>query len=364
MKRIFTIIAIMVIIVAIPVIWYVSQKKGSADNSVNKKVDNEVHQQEVINNPVQENNNEKELDKVGWLQVNGSTIQNEKGEKIQLRGISSHGIAWFSDLITYENLEYLKKEWNINVFRIAMYTDPNASGYISNPELNKQKVNDIVEMAKSLDMYVIIDWHILYDNNPQIYQGQAKEFFDEMSKKYADTPNVIYEICNEPNGNDVKWDYNIKPYAEDIVGTIRANSPKSLVIVGTADWSKNVNEAADNPINDSNVVYTCHFYAGSHGKELQDKIDYCISKNIPVFVSECGITDASGAGQIYEKEFRDWINYLNERNISWLFWSLSNKDEASSIFKPDYNPNDNEDQDRNNYLSETGKIVKSILSTY
>ena len=43
-----------------------------------------------------------------WLKVNGSTLQNENGDAIQLRGISSHGIAWFSDLITYDNLQYLK----------------------------------------------------------------------------------------------------------------------------------------------------------------------------------------------------------------------------------------------------------------
>lgn len=360
-KTLFIIIATLAVLIAGTFIWYNNQGKDTDNNSVNEGVQDDANKNAMTNkNEVQENN-DQEKQNIGWLRVNGSTIQNEKGEPIQLRGISSHGIAWFSDLITYDNLEYLKNEWHVNAFRIAMYTDPNASGYISNPELNKQKVNEIVEMAKSLDLYVIIDWHILNDNNPQIYQQQSKEFFDEMSKKYADTPNVIFEICNEPNGNDVKWDYNIKPYAEEIVKTIRANSPKSLIIVGTADWSKNVNEAADNPINDNNVVYTCHFYAGSHGKELQEKIDYCISKNIPVFVSECGITDASGAGQIYEKEFRDWINYLNERKISWLFWSLSNKDEASSIFTPQYN---NGVLDKNEYLSETGKVVKSILTSY
>lgn len=362
MNKICKIIGIMTILCVISVILCSCQSGVSNEISGSKETVNQASQQEKVNEVKNQKSEEKSLQNIGWIKVNGSTLQNENGEQVQLRGISSHGIAWFSDLITYENLQYLKDEWNINVFRIAMYTDPNASGYISNPELNKQKVNDIVEMAKSLNLYVIIDWHILNDNNPQIYQSQANEFFDEMSKKYADTPNVIYEICNEPNGSDVKWDYNIKPYAEEIVKTIRANSQKSIIIVGTGNWSQNVNEAADNPINDSNVVYTCHFYAGSHGRELQEKIDYCTSKNIPVFVSECGMTDASGAGAIYEKEFRDWINYLNSKNISWLFWSLSNKDEASSIFTPQYNSTIGASQDE--YLSETGKIVKNILTSY
>lgn len=308
----------------------------------------------------------------GWLKTSGSQLQNEKGEPMQLRGISSHGIAWFSDLITYENLENLKKEWNINVFRIAMYTDPSASGYISNPEVNKEIVNQIIEMAKDLDMYVIVDWHILNDNNPQIYETQAREFFNELSKEYADTPNVIYEICNEPNGENVKWNENVKPYAEDIVATIRANSPKSLIIVGTPDWCKDVDVAADNPLKFENIVYSCHFYAGSHGKLLQDNIEHCLQAGIPVFVSECGITDASGAGNIYDEDFKLWIDYLNEKNISWIYWSLSNKDESSSILTPQYyvvtnntgTTNENIAENVNNNLSEQNESnVENNIST-
>ena len=36
-------------------------------------------------------------------------------------------------------------------------------------------------------MYVIIDWHILSDNNPQTYKKESIEFFNEISKKYKDS---------------------------------------------------------------------------------------------------------------------------------------------------------------------------------
>lgn len=284
----------------------------------------------------------------GWLKTQGSQLQNEKGEPIQLRGLSSHGIQWFYDIITYENLQTLKKEWNTNVFRIAMYTDPNSNGYISNSTEIKEKVYNIIEMAIDLDMYVIVDWHILADNNPQIYETQSKEFFNEISNKYNNTPNVIYEICNEPNGYNVTWSNNVKPYAENIIQTIRANSPKSLIIVGTPDWCKDLKNPADDPLNYENIVYACHFYAGSHNESLQSQIDYCLNKNLPVFISECGMTDATGSGIIYEDNFKIWINYINERNLSWLYWSLSNKDEESSILTPDYHTAVNSDTSNSN----------------
>ena len=313
---------------------------------------------------IHENVQEQYIDKntieyTGWLKTEGSELKNEHGEPIQLRGLSSHGIQWFPEVLTYENLEQLKNNWKINVFRIAMYTDQNANGYIAHPEKSKEEVDKIVDYAKRLDMYVVVDWHILSDKNPQIYQSQAKEFFAQMAEKYADVPNVIYEICNEPNGSEVRWDENVKPYAEDIISTIRAKSPKSLIIVGTPDWCKDLKSAANNPLAFDNIVYSCHFYAGTHGEELQKQINYCIEKNIPVFVSECGITDASGAGNIYTEKFQKWIDFLSEKNISWIYWSFCNKAEGSSILSPEYpitkietTVNDSNSNSQNNNLQD------------
>ncbi|MBR2787386.1 MAG: glycoside hydrolase family 5 protein [Clostridia bacterium] len=320
----------------------------------------------------------------GWLQTKGSKLENEKGEPVQLRGVSSHGIEWFSNVITFENLQELKNNWNVNVFRIAMYTNPDGYGYIASPEINKNTVYKIVDMAINLDMYVIVDWHILNDNNPQIHKEDAKEFFNELSSKYANVPNLIYEICNEPNGNSVTWNNDVKPYSEEIIPIIRSHSEKALIIVGTPDWCKNLQSPADNPLNFKNIAYSLHFYSGSHGAELQNQINYCMKKNIPVFVSECGLTDASGNGNVYFNEFKEWINYLNINNISWIYWSFSNKNESSAILLNSYIPNttteiksdssgfssntigdnSNEINDINNYLTEAGKFIKNIFLSY
>ena len=291
----------------------------------------------------------------GFLKVKGSTLVNQYNNEIQLRGLSSHGLQWYSDLITTENLQYLKENFNINVFRIAMYTAEN--GYINNKETIKQKAMEITDMAISLDLYVIIDWHILSDGNPNMYKDEAKEFFDEFSNKYKNVPNVIYEICNEPNGQNVTWDNDVKPYAEEIIPVIRNNSPKSLVIVGTPNWCRDLDKVINNTLDFDNVLYSCHFYAGSHLKEIKEKLQIAFDNKLPVFVSEWGTTNYTGDGNPYENESTELINILNENNISWVNWSFCNKNEGSAILMPSYNLNSNIDE----YLSESGKIVKNLL---
>ena len=151
------------------------------------KIEEKVEKKQEKNNYVSYNGN---------LKVDGTNLVNQYNEKIQLRGISTHGIQWFSKFANKEIMKQLK-DWGSNVFRIAMYTEE--GGYISNNNL-KDKVKEIVEYAKELDMYVIIDWHILSDNNPNNHKDEAIKFFNEMANLYKNTPNVIFEICNEPNG--------------------------------------------------------------------------------------------------------------------------------------------------------------------
>lgn len=291
----------------------------------------------------------------GWLKIENNTLVNEDGDKIQLKGMSTHGIQWYSKFANEKMIKSLRDDWNSNLFRIAMYTNEN--GYIQNRSI-KDEVTKIVDTVINLDMYVIIDWHILSDNDPMIYKEEAKEFFNEMSKKYKDYPNVIYEICNEPNGN-ITWDYNIKPYAEEVIDIIRKNSKDSIIIVGTGTWSQDVDKAASNPIDDKNTMYALHFYAGTHTDWLRQRAEDALNY-IPIFVSEWGVSDASGSGGVYKEETEKWITFMKENNISWANWSLSDKDESSALLINGAKDDILSDE----YLSESGIIVKDAMKSY
>lgn len=293
----------------------------------------------------------------GGLKVMGTSLKNSYDEDFILRGISSHGIQWYGNYINYDNLKELKENWKINVFRIAMYTEE--GGYIYDKNI-KNKVIEIVNDAIKLDMYVIIDWHILRDNNPNNHLEEAKEFFKEMSNLYKNVPNVIYEICNEPNGW-VTWDNDIKPYAESIINEIRKNDDKALIIVGTPNYSQDVDIVSKNPIKGNNIMYALHFYAGTHKENLRDKLQLALDNNLPIFVSEWGTSDASGTGAFFEESSREWLNFLENRKISWIAWSLCDKNESSALLKDNTNIKGIFDD---NYLSESGKFIKSVLKSY
>ena len=327
----------------------ISNDEDKKDNESN----DDSNQKNDENNNLNDNKSKNNLVSYnGWLKIENNTLVNERKEKIRLKGISTHGLQWYSKYANYDMMKSLKEELGINLFRIAMYTEEN--GYVYNKSL-KNKVEEIVENAKKLDMYVIIDWHILSDGDPLMHKEEAKEFFREMSLKYKDYPNVIYEICNEPNGN-VTWENNIKPYAEEVIKEIRENSKKSIIIVGTPTWDQEVDKPAKNKINDELVMYALHFYSGTHTEWLRERVKEAL-KDIPIFVSEWGVSDASGNGGVYKEETIKWINFMKENNLSYTVWSLSDKNESSALLIPGASENKIIDDN----LSEAGKLIKSVI---
>lgn len=268
----------------------------------------------------------------GALHVENGNLTDADGNTVQLYGMSTHGIAWFPQYINYDSFRTLRDDWNTNCIRLAMYT-AEYGGYCAggDKEQLKQLVRDGVSYATELGMYVIVDWHILSDCDPNQNKDEAIAFFREMSETFADNDNVLYEICNEPNSG-TSWD-SIKSYAEEVIPVIREQKPDAVILVGTPTWSQEINKAAASPLTFDNVMYTLHFYAGTHKDDLRNRLETCAQNNLPVFVSEFGMCDASGNGANDFDSTTKWLDLLNKYQISFCCWNLANKDESSSVFK-------------------------------
>ena len=268
----------------------------------------------------------------GALHVENGKLTDENGNTVQLYGMSTHGIAWFPQYINYDSFRTLRDDWNTNCIRLAMYT-AEYGGYCAggDKEQLKKLVRDGVSYATELGMYVIVDWHILSDCDPNQNKDEAIAFFREMVEAFADNDNVLYEICNEPNSG-TSWD-SIKSYAEEVIPVIRAQKPDAVILVGTPTWSQEIDKAAASPLDDSNVMYTLHFYAGTHKDDLRNRLETCVQNGLPVFVSEFGMCDASGNGANDFVSTTKWLDLLNKYQISFCCWNLANKDESSSVFK-------------------------------
>lgn len=270
----------------------------------------------------------------GRLHVKGTKLVDKKGHEVQLRGVSTHGLSWYPQYVNDKCFAKLHDKWGANVVRLAMYTEE-YNGYCSGDAKNRSDLKKLikkgVKLAKKHKMYVIVDWHILSDGNPNSHKKEAKAFFREMSREFKGYNNVIYEICNEPN-NGTSWK-EIKSYARSVISTIRKNDKKAVIVVGTPTWSQDVDQAAADPIKGDNIMYALHFYAATHKADLRNKMTAAINKGLPVFVTEYGICDASGNGAIDKEEANRWVQTMDEYGVSYIAWNLSNKQESSSIIK-------------------------------
>ena len=269
----------------------------------------------------------------GRLQVKNGKLSDEEGQPVMLRGVSFNGLITSESFLNEQLFQELSRDDGVNLVRLAMYTyGMGIVGYCTKGDKDRHKadIHKGVELAKANDMYVLIDWHILSDGDPNTYIDDAKAFFAEMAEKYSGYDNVIYEICNEPNRVD--W-AAVKRYAEEVIPIIREKDPRALIVVGNPDWSKDLYSVAADPLDYDNILYTLHFYAATHGQDFRDMTEELSQQGLPIFVTEYGVTAASG-GFPRDLESADlWIELLERENISYCLWAFAKVSEACSTIR-------------------------------
>ena len=266
------------------------------------------------------------------LQVSGGVLVDAKERPVTLRGMSTHGLGWYPRYLNAGAMKTLK-QYGANVIRLAMYTET-SSGYLEEPR-NLDFVYIGIENAIAESLYVIVDWHILSDGNPLTHMEEAIAFFSEISERYGQTPNILYEICNEPNG-DTTWE-DITAYAAMVIPAIRKNAPEAVVLVGTPNYSSRLRDAMASPLPFSNLLYSYHKYIDV-SPEAEDSQEYWLQKAVetgfPVFVTEWGINGSEGENMDLANA-RQFVKFLNENQISWCGWALSNAEEIHGTISPD-----------------------------
>lgn len=303
---------------------------------------------------VSDANNEKEITPVellGQLKVKGTHIVDQYGKPVQLAGMSLFWSQWIGKYYNYNCIKWLRDDWKCSVVRAAMAVGP--GGYAQHPEKELQKIETVIEAAIDLGIYVIVDFH---EHNAENYLNEAMAFFGHIAKKYGQHPNIIYEIYNEPL--KISWSEVIKPYSEKVIAAIREHDPDNLIACGTPMWSQKVDEAALDPIDDPNVVYVLHFYAGTHKKELMQAGDIAIEKGLCLMVTEYGTTEANGDGNVYEAETQQWYHWMDQHKISHCNWSIADKNESSAALVADANPEGGWAEDE---IKASGKLVRKEL---
>uniref|UniRef100_A0AC34RIA3 Glycoside hydrolase family 5 domain-containing protein n=1 Tax=Panagrolaimus sp. JU765 TaxID=591449 RepID=A0AC34RIA3_9BILA len=251
----------------------------------------------------------------GKLAIRGKNlVQASTGHPVQLHGMSLFWHQWMGQFYNHAAVRALKCSWNCNVVRAAIGAE--RGGYIENPGEALDKAHAVINAAIAEGIYVVVDWH---DENAHQHRNKAIEFFNNISQTYKGRDNIIYEIYNEPT--NVSWSNDLKPYHIEVIKAIRKNDPNNVIIVGTPIWSQNVDDAANDPLQGfENIAYTLHYYAGTHKEALRNKAKYAISKNLPIFVTEYGLVNSDGNGDVNEEESNKWWRFLDDNKISYINW--------------------------------------------
>jgi len=356
----------------------------------------------------------------GWLQVKNARLCNEDGYPVQLEGMSSFWINWNEGkkFANEEVIDWLVRDWKIDVYRIAIGVNPydgreyiiktdeygslykevnNNCGhpcedqgecYIGHGDTVNERIYNLVDACVERGIYVILDWHV---HDALMNQWSAAVFFLGMANRYKNTPNVIFEIWNEPSmqNNNIaaanaapmyddyiyNWEDDIKPYCEMIINYIRGTGSNNIIICPSENFDQRLKKVPQAAIKESlrpNVLYSAHFYAGTtefwsnwvtdsvwsyevHNpdgsisvykqiKDLYDTYAYAYNDSndsecqVPVFVSEWGTSQFDG-GQDPGKyvgisESEEYLALLDQHKISWCNWAVTDKYEAASILKP------------------------------
>jgi endoglucanase len=289
----------------------------------------------------------------GSLKVKGTLLLDQHNNEIMLRGVSYGWHNWWPRFYNKESVRWLRDDWHCMAVRAAMGVGPGNS-YLDKPDWSKEKIEAVVQGAIENNIYVIIDWH-----SHQIKTEEAITFFSEMAEKYGKYPHVIYEIFNEPVKDS--WQ-DVKTYSVEVIKAIRKFDSDNIILVGSPHWCQDLHIVAEDPIAGfENLMYTMHFYAATHKQFLRDRCNYALGKGIPIFVSESAGMEASGNGAIDYKEWQTWIDWMQTNKISWITWSISDKNESCSMLFPSAASDGNW---KNEDLKESGIKTREILKSF
>lgn len=287
------------------------------------------------------------------LKVSGTQLTDINGNAVVLHGVSLGWHNWWPRFYNAGAVKELKQNFKANLVRAAMGIEPD-KGYSKQPEFAMEKLTAVIDAAIAENIYVIVDWHA-----HDIHTTEAAKFFGEMAQRYGQYPNVIWEIFNEPDKET--WP-EIKAYSIEVIKAIRQHDPDNIILVGSPQWDQAVDLPAADPITGfSNLMYTMHFYAGTHKQWLRDKTDAAISKGLPIFVSECAGMEATGDGPIDAAEWDAYVQWMDAKKISWVAWSLADKNETCSMLLPEATSSG---PWLDNVIKPWGKMVKDYLAKY
>lgn len=282
-----------------------------------------------------------------FLKVEGNKFVDEEGNQVMMRGVS------ISDPDKLEkqgqwSKAYLQevKNWGANVVRIPIHPrawrERGEEGYL-------KLIDQTLEWANELEMYVILDWHSIGNLKTELFQHpmyntsmtETLRFWQTISTRYRNNPiAAFYEVFNEPtryNGTlgRMSWE-EYKERIEEIIYVIYAHDRNVIPLVGGFNWAYDLTYIRENPIDAEGIGYVVHPYPQKREQPWEEKweADWGFAADTyPMIATELGFMSEDGPGAhipvIGDETYGEAIiGYFEENGISWVAW----------VFDPRWSP--------------------------
>lgn len=302
------------------------------------------------------------------IAVQGNRFVDANGKQVIFRGLD------FSDLDKLESEGHWSeahfaeaRAWGANIVRLAVHPkwwrDRGHENYLA-------LLDEGIDWAEKLQLYVIIDWHSIGNLKDELFFGdiyqtsqeETFEFWRTVAMRYKNRPHVaFYELYNEPTFYNeqlgtLTWN-DLKVLWEALIDTIYAIDDTVIPLVAGLDWGYSLAEVIQNPVERPNVGYVTHPYPQKVDQPWEPKWERDfghVADRYPVVATEFGfvLADEKGAhipcisDETYGKHI---VNYFTKKGISWTVW----------CFDPDWAPVLIVDWDYS--LSTQGKFFKNVL---
>ena len=305
------------------------------------------------------------------ITVEGNHFVNESGETIVFRGINTsdpdkliNDGHW--DRRYFEEI----KNWGSNIVRLPVH--PRAWRE-RGPENYIALLDQGVEWATDLGLYVIIDWHVIGNLRTEMYQNpmyettrkETYEFWRTMARHYRDNTTVaFFELFNEPtlisgqlgNCSWPEW----RAMNEEMITIIRAHNCKAIPLVAGFNWAYDLTPVQHEPIRAEGIAYVSHPYPMKRNKpwEPQWTIDWGFAASrYPLILTEVGFCGADDRGAhvpvISDESYGDALTkYCDERGISYVIWVFDPNWAPMLIDNWDFTP------------TRQGRYFKNVMKNY
>jgi len=273
------------------------------------------------------------------VSVKGNSFVTTDGKTIVFRGLDTSD----PDKLARDghwNKEYFEamKSWGANMVRFPVHP----TAWRKQGKENYLKLLDQgVQWAAELGLYVIIDWHSIGNLRTEMYQSdmyettqkETLEFWRTMATHFkGNTTVACFELFNEPtvmNGQIgtctwAQW----KALNEEMITIIRANGSKAVPLVAGFNWAYDLTPVMNDPINAEGVAYVSHPYPMKREKPWEEKwtADWGhVAKKYPVILTEIGFCGPDDKGAhvpvISDESYGDAITkYADANGISYTVW--------------------------------------------